>query len=538
MKNLPHSRRSPARSRGLRARGQTMILGAVSLLILALIVFVTFNVTVAVQQKIKVQNYSDAKAFSMAVAEARTLNYMAYTNRAIASAYVGMANASAYMSEAAILADLKFGASQVMGTIAGIESGLCYCCWAGPCCIQHCWHATEAGINSAGLLIDYFTGKMGGKLRKLDAPFRQTMQALNAHVDVIHLSQTAAQGQVAIMLMGGTFANLKRNNMQKADQKTEDDMMVAALNINQWQKVFYSNKQVKQRIMAETVNATRHDFTWNRTGGNPITLFPPNWVADNVKASLWMGPKGTWGVAQTPFPGAASGRTGFVDSNIGGFGGFTQDAPAGTTRGQTVASTDWGTLAGTWRHGAGASTLPFMAPIANASSIRTGNSTGHSGGFMADFTNSIHNGSHGPNQLDLGRFVEFDIGTSAPFNQPAVYAAVTTDSRYNEYGKRGPWEIKKDESGVLTVKGVGSQDGRLAIANNNPTKAFSKAMVYYHRIGDWSDYPNIFNPYWRAKLDTVSQTELAMALGIFDTDALTVATGARSVNSSAVNISK
>jgi hypothetical protein len=96
--------------------------------------------------------------------------------------------------------------------------------------------------------------------------------------------------------------------------------------------------------------------------------------------------------------------------------------------------------------------------------------------------------------------------------------------------------VKKDQSGVITMQGVGNTDGRLAIANNNTTKAFSKAMVYYHRVGDWADYPNLFNPFWRAKLEPMSQGEVTAVLGSFDMEAATVATGARGVNSSAVNM--
>ena len=142
-----------------------------SLLVLALIVFITFNVTVAVQQKIKLQNYADAKAFSLAVAEARTLNYLRYTNRAIASSYVGMANVHAYMSEAAMLADLKCSAARsIMGVISGMETCAVLLHAGSPCCFHHCVDAFEAGMNALASTIDWFTGDMGNRLSKLDGP--------------------------------------------------------------------------------------------------------------------------------------------------------------------------------------------------------------------------------------------------------------------------------------------------------------------------------------------------------------------------------
>jgi hypothetical protein len=538
MNNTPASSQAARKPRRFQRRGQTMILGVVALLTLALIVFVTFNVTVAVQQKVKLQNYADAKAFSMAVAEARTLNYMAYTNRAIASAYVGMANVHAYMSEAALMADLKAAGMAIMGVIIGQETSQCMCCWGGPCCFQHCIHAFEAGINVAGLTIDWISGTMGNKVRQLDGPATSTMSALNTHITTLSGAQDLAKASIFTLLGTGTMGQLKEQNMMKADSVTSDDMLVSGFNINEWNKVFYSNQQIKQRIMAETVNASRSDFAWTRHGALGPALFPPPWVADNMKASLWMGPKGNWIVTQMPAtPFMAGGRSGFAQSGYSNFfGAFSGDVSTSNNTGRSLSSYDWATIAGTWRHGGSAFSLPTGAPAFNTVLTTGNNGNTHSAGFITDLFNSPHQGSNHNLNLDMSRFTEFNIGTQYPFNQPSVYAAVSTDSRVNEYGRRGPWEVNKSGSGIITMKGVGNTDARLAIANNNRTKAFSKAMVYYHRIGDWSDYPNLFNPFWRAKLEPVTQSEVLTVLGTFDSDAAAVATGAQAVNASAVNM--
>ena len=535
--NPPAASQAAKKPRPFQRRGQTMILGVVSLLVLALIVFITFNVTVAVQQKVKLQNYADAKAFSMAVAEARTLNYFAYTNRAIASAYVGMANVHAYMSEAAILSELQFAGMMVMGVIVGQETSQCMCCWGGPCCFQHCIHAFEAGINAVGLGIDFFSGKMGGIVSALDGPATDTIEALNTHVSTISTSQDLAKGAIYALLAQGKMGQLKEQNMMKADSVTDDANLVSGFNIAEWDKVFYDNKTIKKRIMAETVNASRSDFAWSRHGTLPLTLFPPPFIADLMQASLWMGPKGTWLITQAPAnPLMAGGRTGFAESGFSQFGAaFSGDVSASNNSGQSLSSFDWAGIAGTWRHGASVWSLPSFGPAITSVMTSGQNGNEHSGGMLAGFSNSPHNGSHNID-LDMSRFTEFNIDGQYPFNQPSVYAAVSTDSRVNEYGRRGPWEVNKSGSGVITMKGVGNTDARLAIANNTTTKAFSKAMVYYHRIGDWGDYPNLFNPFWRAKLEPVTQSEVLTVLGTFDTDAATVATGAQGINSSAVNV--
>jgi len=538
MNPTPSSSPAARRRRPLQRRGQTMILGVVSLLVLALIVFATFNVTVAVQQKVKLQNYADAKAFSVAVAEARTLNYMAYTNRAIASAYVGMSNVHAYMSEAAMLSELQFAGMMIMAAIIGQETSQCMCCWGGPCCFQHCIHAAEATVNTIGLGIDFFSGTVGNKVAQLDGPATDTLSALNTHVTTLKTAQDLAKGSLYALLGGGTMGQLKEQNMMKADSVTSDDNLVSGFNINEWNKVFYTNQQIKQRIMAETVNASRTDFSWSRHGTVGPTLFPPPWIADLMQASLWMGPKGNWIITQVPAnPALAPGRSGFAESGFGTFGAaFSGDVSTSNNTGRTLSSFDWAAIAGTWRHGALGWTLPSFSPGFNTELTSGNNGNNHSGGILADAVSSPHNGSNHNLDLDLSRFTEFNIEGQYPFNQPSVYAAVTTDSRVNEYGKRGPWEVNKSGSGIITMKGVGGTDGKLAIANNNTTKAFSKAMVYYHRIGDWGDYPNLFNPFWRAKLEPMTRGEALTVLGTFDTDAATVATGAGAVNSSAVNM--
>ena len=523
-----------ARRRLLRrpSRGQSIILGVVTLLVLALTVFVTLNVGVAVQQKIRVQNYADAKAFSQAVTEARALNYIVYNNRAIASAYASMANTHAYMSEAAMLVDLKMSASVIMGEISAIEYGLCFCCCSpfgcAPCCFSHCIHGFEANINSIGLLIDWVSGRMGSRIRQMDSPARNLMNALNAQVLARYGAEMYASGRVAAMLVGSGPGNLKDGNMQRAAGVTSDNATVGAFNAANFARVFSTNTNQKRRIMTETVNATRQDFGWNRFYPGITTILFPQ-ISDIVKASLWMGPKGMWTVQQVPDVGiTAGGRSAFADGEspmmMGGTAIITRDAAAATPQGRALASFDWGTLLGTWRHGAGVGPLPTFAAL-GPGEMSGGQLNRHRADLgILDMFNRPHQGSgHNNPRFNMENFLEFNPETRFPYNQPAVYGAASTDGRYTEHGRRGPWE--NTSSGTVRVSGVGSQQGVLTLANTRRTNAFSKAMVYYHRIGDWSDYPNLFNPYWRAKLHPLTQTDL-VALGLVDSEAAAVTLGA------------
>lgn len=79
--------------------GQILVLTALSGLALVMMVSAIFNVGMVTGEKMKVQNAADAAAYSQAVWEARTLNFLAYTNRAIISHMVTIAFATAMISQ-------------------------------------------------------------------------------------------------------------------------------------------------------------------------------------------------------------------------------------------------------------------------------------------------------------------------------------------------------------------------------------------------------------------------------------------------------
>ncbi|MFN7133515.1 MAG: hypothetical protein ACK4N5_15670, partial [Myxococcales bacterium] len=66
---------------------------------------------------------------------------------------------------------------------------------------------------------------------------------------------------------------------------------------------------------------------------------------------------------------------------------------------------------------------------------------------------------------------------------------------FSGWGKTGKLE------GMNEV-GMNSYNGGSLLAGLN---AFSRAQVYYHRPGAWAEPPNLFNPFWRAKLGPVSR---------------------------------
>lgn len=71
-----------------RHEGQAMVMGALFLLILAIAVLTTVNLGHTIHERVRLQNTSDAAAYSMAALEARAFNLYAFVNRTHASHYV------------------------------------------------------------------------------------------------------------------------------------------------------------------------------------------------------------------------------------------------------------------------------------------------------------------------------------------------------------------------------------------------------------------------------------------------------------------
>jgi len=118
------------------------------------------------------------------------------------------------------------------------------------------------------------------------------------------------------------------------------------------------------------------------------------------------------------------------------------------------------------------------------------------------------------------------------FNQPSTWVAFT----------KSPAQLRnpaRDDTGAANIApALLNAEGRLALrafpgaeisldASHTPfhllgwasgLNAISRAQVYYHRPGNWTEQPNFFNPYWRARLAAVYQgrRDLAGVQGLLD----------------------
>jgi hypothetical protein len=115
-----------------------------------------------------------------------------------------------------------------------------------------------------------------------------------------------------------------------------------------------------------------------------------------------------------------------------------------------------------------------------------------------------------------GCFMNFRMaGKSTPtdddtdYGMPATYGGMSQDLRVIKGGGKGAWEI----DGKGEVQMVGSTKKFKYVPGEN-AYAVAKGKTYFHQLGQngWQAPPNLFDPFWRAKLHPFLRKELSESL--------------------------
>lgn len=147
----------PARQRIRRQRGQVALLAVVGLVILAIGMYTTYNLSRAVYEKIKLQNAADAAAYSLATLEARTFNFFAFTNRAQVANYVQMLEMQSLLSSATYVEGAAGWAADVI--LSAADFIRTWLRWCSPCVslaetLETLGRMAEGIYRAANLIVD------------------------------------------------------------------------------------------------------------------------------------------------------------------------------------------------------------------------------------------------------------------------------------------------------------------------------------------------------------------------------------------------
>ncbi|SET12022.1 hypothetical protein SAMN05443572_1011158 [Myxococcus fulvus] len=489
------------RPRRRSPRGQAIVLGSLSFLVLALMVTLSFNLSHALRRKMSLQQHGDAMAFSMGVLEARALNYYAVSNRAIAGSYVAMNSLHAYMAAASVTGEMLRAGGVNFTAIAASEAAKCAACQGQCPCCQHAIEAGEiaAKFGKQSLMYDR-------DVRGLEGKFKNAMEGLDLMVDNIHTSQREVHEKTLQAVKDGSSHGLSLLKTETVPEVSDLASGVGALNANEFNcavdgmecqgSVANTSPEARARVVTEIGNASRSAWPANRKG------LPPNHLHEKFLEEFKTIPnnKGTH-----QFVGHfGSSKT--VQNMLGVY----LPGQMGGNQGTTVAANETGALAQLSWEDATPATAPYLANI--WSDERGGGHTvlmAHSGQHRFEGTNAkALTSCAGSGNC----FMKYRANPSSDrdWGQPRVYSYYTMKLNVGN-PREAPWELNNSRSVKFTHGEQGTGSLTLSAADG---MSLSKSLVYYHRFkqGGWSEPPNLFAPYWRVKLHPFKPDEAKKVL--------------------------
>ncbi|MFP2931017.1 hypothetical protein ACLESO_38655, partial [Pyxidicoccus sp. 3LG] len=362
------------------------------------------------------------------------------------------------------------------------------------------------------------------KAKGLEDSFEKANKGLAKMVQSVHGSQMSAHRKTAQAVRNGSASGLSQLTDYNVPGASDLSSAVGGLNAKEFNcaidgmecqgGVESSSEESRAKVMTEVANATRPGWPSRRDMGIPSLGLPvhlhPEFLEELMNDIPGDG-------LNTPILGMHKGTAKTVKNKSQASSGQSSD-----NTGTTVAAEESGAMFNQWNDGV----WPYSPYDASVWSDEGGG--GHQPG-------GAHSGQHefkGINTEELMScasegtcFMKFRANPSADedYGQPSVYSYVTKQFRVGNTGK-APWELSA--SGELSFEHGARGTARISLAAGEGA-GLSKALVYYHRFGEngWREAPNLFNPYWRAKLHPFKPEEAREVLDAAgNSDAAQIAT--------------
>jgi hypothetical protein len=493
-------------------RGQTMVLSVVTMLVLALMMVIGFNVAHTAHERIRIQQAADAQAYSVAVLQARAMNVNAVLNRTIAALTVAQMSLHAWNTIATHEVDILNGGMWGFIGVAAVEASKC--CVKGPCVI-HCKDAIEAGIiaaNYASEKSDY-EDKLQGKEQQFNDAVKQLYEAKKSLYDqelqlVNKIKGEINGGQILRNILGktapqasykGSLHSINVANFMCTLDGPDGDLDACS---GSEPLVFARSRpppSERSKSMQNAANAARGLFNRAASGGALLdhqdfrgsSMF----TVRNPPKMMDIQSEGSY--RATYMPGAFASRVG--DSE------FDKGSDNGETAANVGSATGFGFVNVRWRHGQGAWFL--------GSSVFSSQNGGEHNGAVGDNHSEFKTIALVPGEATL---ISFNAHTNPnqdnDWGQPNAYGAVGQDLRLLQKGGKGAFEV--NSSGTINIR-IGNEQRKITLVPKTEGVAVGKAKAYFHQLGaDWKLPPNGFDPFWRAKLHPFKRDELRQVLNM------------------------
>ncbi|MCC6334740.1 MAG: Tad domain-containing protein [Myxococcales bacterium] len=474
-----------------RSRGQVLVLACVTFLTMALMMMASFGVANAVHERIRVQAAADAQAFSVATMEARAFNTMAYMNRAIVGALVSEMALHAWKAIAERDESMMRAGFFSFLMVAAIEFSKC-----PKFNLQHCWH----GIEALMIAFEYNSkaSEISNEIQSKDSQFKGAVTSLNDAIKELHAAQKEMLGEVKKQMGSGStlLGRLLRETAPQASPASLSD---------------YNTSDFACALEGSGFDDDCQDRSWKGHGSvlsasrrRDVIESAAMAARNGFEAGGWMPPhfgrklsgddyKGD-GVVINPLVNNPDAAMDIQDEGSFREIGF-MPTEAEVASDNVSGDVKFGLVTVSWKHGNG---IWFTNGSASSGSPYRGVPCSGDDCFI--------------------NFRMHPTGGEDDYGQPATYGAVKQDLRKTRDERTGPgwvsarpWEVNTE--GTVSVKLTKDKPAELKLVSQKPGYGIAKGKTYFHQLGAWDVPPNMFDPFWRAKLHPFVRDELAEVLG-------------------------
>ena len=273
--NLKLQRGSPTAERHTES-GQAALFAAVLIPVVLLAGLFVFNTGQLTATKLKTQNAADAAAFSAMQMEARELNFISYTNRAMVANQVAIGQTISLVSWSHYVKTLGQNI-QRLGTLVSWIPAVGQAIATITNAITQTTNALDQGIDTASKAI----------LPALDI----ADAALSGSQEAYHMANGVFDPGGGNTNPGGAMTAVAEQIVKLNDHEAKLNAIVLATNLGQYFsnrsdliKRWGGDKESTQARMAYMINASRDGFTSNRSDlPTPLQL-----LSDIVPPDLWV----------------------------------------------------------------------------------------------------------------------------------------------------------------------------------------------------------------------------------------------------------
>ena len=534
-----------------------MPLAAVGVFAMVLGVLATLNLGQAVLEKIRLQNTADSAAYSLAVKTARTFNYLAFLNRAQIAHYNTAVAIQSYTTWVGYHLAAYSTTLDMLDTLQkATDAGYLYYGCEPPYRIIGCPYKPAAAammgvlrgarasfkskvnlfkqgdklgkeITEAMQIFNHSTMFITALLRAVGILTPQALSAMQAYIKELDPDIKFTSGGRGWLLNFGLNAFANWWELKNVfDEKSGVNPIPGTL--SEVSKLFtsLSGKTVDdsdaRRLMAELCNATRSpSFLSSRRGSGGVFMVS--------EASSYMHMLAPYKMGQSRFTSSGSMDNAKVrsirkDSNY-------PDA-------KYLSADDWA------KSGVGSAinsmlTIPPFVYYNPTNKLGDAISAYKSMGqhyLFSRFKGADKTGGYGaimPPAMPQSSSISGGGGDRHTWKGFSYYFKFKPNpERTDDYGQPSTWFIlNKSHEDFQTQKGSHanpsapwygnwtmeqngkkmSLDTTIGGKKNSPLPllegltVISRGMVYYHRPDNWTEHPNMFNPFWRARLAPVGQ---------------------------------